>query len=130
MRDLPAPLRHDPVSNAIIYGEESFNVKPDEYAPYYKHVRDSVGRYWFTMMASSYAQRGYLTERVESVSVRFLVQRDGAITDIRTIAGSGDPVFESICLRAIRSANPLRPFPTYIEENELKLVFNFHRPLR
>jgi len=130
MPRLPATLHHDANSNAILYGEPSFNIRPDEYAPYYKHVRDRIGRFWFTMMASFYAQRGYLVDRVESVMVRFEVARDGTIKQIETIAGSEDPLFESICLRAIRAAKPLRPLPDYVSEPELKILFRFVRPVR
>jgi len=130
MDRLPAPLHRDTRSNAILYGDESFNVKPDQYAAYYKHLRDSVGRYWFTLMASFYAQRGYLVERVQSIAIRFDVDRSGNITNIRTLVEGKDPLFESICLRALRSASPLRPLPKYVTEPKLKIVFNFVRPIR
>lgn len=127
MDRLPAPLHHDPVANAVLYGNETFNIKPDRYAPYYKYVRDHIGRYWFTMMASFYAQRGYMVERIDYVVIRFTIRRDGIITDVRTITGSQDPVFESICLRSIQTAR-LAPLPSYVTEPELRIIFNFARP--
>ncbi len=40
-----APFFEDNISNAPIHGQESFNVKKHEYAPYYKHIRDKISRY-------------------------------------------------------------------------------------
>ena len=129
MDRLPASLHYDPAANAVLYGEESFNIRPDEYAPYYKYVRDHVGRYWFTMMASFYAQRGYEVKQVEHVVVRFTIERDGTVANLKTVMGTEDPVFESICLRSIQAAGQFAPLPAYVAEPRLKIIFNFMRPL-
>lgn len=57
--------------------------------------------------------------------VGFRIQRNGRITDIRILQGSGDYLYDQSCLRAVTLANPLPPLPYDFPKRSLGVGFAF-----
>jgi len=57
--------------------------------------------------------------------VHFRIQRNGRITEIRILDGSGDYLYDQSCLRAVTLSNPLPPLPFDFSKQSLGVGFAF-----
>ncbi|HHT9152943.1 MAG TPA: hypothetical protein ACFYEM_05345, partial [Candidatus Hypogeohydataceae bacterium YC40] len=88
------PLMDAAEANAPGEGEPSFNVKKDEYAPYYKHIRDRISWYWYL----GYGTRQEIkleTEDNKPIIVEFKVYPEGLAKDVKIVQEAGNHLLAS-----------------------------------
>ena len=108
------PYFEDNISNASLAGKETFNIKKNEYAPYYKHIRDRITRYWLIQYGTD-ASIKLSTEDYKPVIVRFRVTPSGKITDVEVADAAGNELLSSKIRLSIQNTI-LKKFPKYIDE--------------
>ncbi|MFH1258969.1 MAG: TonB family protein [Elusimicrobiota bacterium] len=67
---------------------------------------------------------GYYKDQT-TAQVKFLVQRDGKITDVEIEKSSGDGFFDQSALRTVIYSDPLPPLPLEYPENKLGIHVRF-----
>ncbi len=118
-------LFEDTISNAVIPGAPSFNVKRHEYADYFKHIRDRISLYWFL----GYGTRAEIkleTRDDKPIIVEFKVLPDGSIDGVKIVDDAGNFNLASRLVSSIKNAAPLNPFPSHIKEPSIDVRFNFY----
>ena len=60
------------------------------------------------------------------VTIRFTIQRSGAITDITILNGSGVPPFDFAAKKAIELSSPLNPLPKDFPNNSERVTCMFY----
>ncbi|MCF6156927.1 MAG: energy transducer TonB [Candidatus Brocadia sp.] len=118
-------LFEDTISNAVIPGAPSFNVKKHEYADYFKHIRDRISLYWFL----GYGTRAEIkleTRDDKPIIVEFKVLPDGSIDGVKIVDDAGNFNLASRLISSIKNAAPLNPFPSNIKEPSIDVRFNFY----
>lgn len=128
IRDIPvgdnAPFFEDNISNVPIRGEESFNVKKHEYAPYYKHIRDQISWYWLLQYGTD-ASINLVTNEYKPVIVEFRVLPSGRIVDVTIVNSAGNELLSSKVQKSIQNT-VLNKFPEYVKEKYINVRFNFY----
>ncbi len=119
-------MSYAPVNSAAGSGGLSFGEGGDfgdKYSWYVAAVRNRISSNWLLSTISPQirsAPRVYMT---------FVIQRDGAITDIQTTQSSGIPEVDRSALRAVLASSPLNPLPRDYSGGSVKVefYFDFHR---
>jgi outer membrane biosynthesis protein TonB len=128
IKDIPtgdnAPFFEDNISNAPIRGQESFNVKKHEYAPYYKHIRDKISWYWLLQYGTD-ASINLVTSDYKPVIVEFRVLSSGRIVDVVIVNSAGNELLSSKVQKSIQNT-VLNKFPEYVNEKYINVRFNFY----
>jgi len=119
-----APFFEDNISNAPIQGQESFNVKKHEYAPYYKHIRDKISWYWLLQYGTD-ASINLVTNDYKPVIVEFRVLPSGKIVDVTIANSAGNQLLSSKVQKSIHNTI-LNKFPEYVNEKHINVRFNFY----
>jgi outer membrane biosynthesis protein TonB len=119
-----APFFEDNISNAPIQGQESFNVKKHEYAPYYKHIRDKISWYWLLQYGTD-ASINLVTNDYKPVIVEFRVLPSGKIVDVTIANSAGNQLLSSKVQKSIQNTI-LNKFPEYVNEKHINVRFNFY----
>jgi len=67
------------------------------------------------------------TNRLKKIAtmVMFVIERDGTLTEIKLERGSGDPIFDESCIRAITVTRRLPPLPEEFTSPRLKIHLEF-----
>lgn len=59
------------------------------------------------------------------VYVRFVIHRNGTVSDLNTVYSSGDAAMVAAAWNGIQKAAPFRHFPRHFKGKEIRLQFNF-----
>lgn len=118
------PYFEDTISNAPVKGKESFNIKKHEYAPYYKHIRDRITRYWLIQYGTDASIR-LVTTDYKPVIVKFKVLPSGKIDNVSIADSAGNELLSSKVKISIQNTI-LNRFPDYIDEGYINVKFNFY----
>lgn len=118
-----APLFEDNISNALMRGAESFNVKKHEYAPYYKHIKDKIRLYWLLQYGTD-ASINQVTKDYKPIVVTFKVFPSGKIMNVEITDSAGNELLASKIRISIRNTD-LNKFPDYIDEKHIDVKFSY-----
>ena len=97
----------------------SLDTRETKYASYFARIKRQIELSWDY---PSEAQRKGITGEL---TLRFQISRDGNLTNIRLINGSGYNVLDEAALQAVKSAAPYYPFPVTIDRETLAILANF-----
>ena len=97
----------------------SLDTTETKYASYFARIKHQIQRVWD--YPEEAARRGISGE----LTLRFQIQRDGDLLDVRLIEGSGSELLDFAAIRAIKSAAPFYPFPVTIEKNKISILATF-----
>jgi TolA protein len=87
-----------------------------EFIAYRQQVIDAIKARWTNVIA----RPGLVA------TVRFQIDRDGAVTGIHLVQDSGSPAFDASAIRAVELANPLAPPPGRYAEQFRDFQMEFH----
>jgi hypothetical protein len=118
-----APLFEDNISNALMSGAESFNVKKHEYAPYYKHIKDKIRLYWLLQYGTD-ASINQVTKGYKPIVVTFKVFPSGKIMNVEITDSAGNELLASKIRISIKNTD-LNKFPDYIDEKHIDVKFSY-----
>jgi len=119
-----APFFEDNISNSLITGAESFNIKKHEYAPYYKHIKDKIRLYWLLQYGTD-ASINQVTNDYKPVIVTFKALPSGKIGDVRIVDSAGNELLASKVQVSIQNTI-LNKFPEYIDEKYINVKFSYY----
>lgn len=119
-----APFFEDNISNALIQGEPSFNIKKHEYAPYYKHIRDKISWYWLLQYGTD-ASINLVTNDYKPVIVEFRALPSGKIVNVVITNSAGNELLASKIQKSVQNT-VLNKFPEYVNEEHINVRFNFY----
>ena len=97
----------------------SLDTTETKYASYFARIKHQIERVWD--YPEEAARRGISGE----LTLRFQIQRDGDLMDVRLIEGSGSELLDFAAIRAIKSAAPFYPFPVTIEKEKISILATF-----
>lgn len=117
-------IYEDTISNAPLYGEESFNVQRHEYAEYFQHIRDKIAWYWFLSYGHDQSIKLETRNRLPII-IEFKVLPSGMMDDVEIIDEAGNSLLAARIQQAIQ-ATRLKEFPPYIKEDFIDVRFNFY----
>ncbi|NGZ04866.1 MAG: energy transducer TonB [Magnetococcales bacterium] len=105
--------------------EETVNLdtpKP-RYTTYFARLKERVQQGW---IYPAEAKRAGLSG---TLSLRFTIERNGMITDIRVLNSSGVPILDEAALQAVRNLSPFLPLPEdwELERLHVKTIFEYVR---
>ncbi len=97
----------------------SLDTTETKYASYFARIKHQIQRVWD--YPEEAARRGISGE----LTLRFQIQRDGDLMDVRLVEGSGSELLDFAAIRAIKNAAPFYPFPVTIEKNKISILATF-----
>lgn len=97
----------------------SLDTRETRYASYFARIKRQIELVW---NYPNEAQRKGITGEL---TLRFQISRDGNLTNIRLINGSGYNILDEAALQAVKSAAPYYPFPVTIDRETLAIRANF-----
>jgi len=97
----------------------SLDTRETKYASYFARIKRQIELSWDY---PNEAQRKGITGEL---TLRFQISRDGNLTNVRLINGSGYNVLDEAALQAVKSAAPYYPFPVTIDRETLAILANF-----
>jgi len=91
----------------------SLNTKEPAYISYFNRIKQAIEQNWqYPELALRYGLQGRL-------SLEFAVGSSGELEQLRIVRSSGSQLLDDEALRAIKSAAPFPPIPTWIRGNPL-----------
>ena len=103
-----SPYRfHNPVGGLDTpTGSLSFDTKGFDWGDYARRIYWIIWSNWHARMPPAIytGQKGVVT-------VRFVIERDGTLSEIRILSGSGVPAYDSAASLALEASDPLPPLP-------------------
>ncbi|MFQ5863568.1 MAG: hypothetical protein ACE5IC_10680 [Candidatus Brocadiales bacterium] len=118
------PTYENEDANAPREGQEAFTVAKDEYAPYYRHIRDRITWYW-VLKYGTRAEINLETKKNVPVIIEFKVYPSGVIGAVKVIDEAGNHLLASYIKETIAETR-LNKFPSYVEEEFIDVRFNFY----
>ena len=119
------PMMNAPEANAQGEGSPSFTVRKDEYAPYYRHIRDRISWYWYL----GYATRQEMkleTEENKPIIVEFKVYSEGVVKEAKIVQEAGNHLLASRIKDSIEATH-LDKFSSFgVKEEYIDVRFNFY----
>ena len=110
----------DYIDDEVDNGERiDFNTTNFRYLGYFTSVRKAFEMVW--SYPSEAVRRGLQGE----VRLEFTIQKDGSVSRIRVIEGSGHKILDDAVVDALRLASPFAPLPTNMKKNQLTIVGSF-----
>ncbi len=97
----------------------ALDTRETKYASYFARIKRQIELAWNYPYE---AQRKGITGEL---TLRFQISRDGNLTNVRLINGSGYNVLDEAALQAVKSAAPYYPFPVTIDRETLAILANF-----
>jgi len=103
------------------YGTLSFDTQGFEWGDYARQLYLIIKKNWYDRipLAAYYGQRG-------KVFIRFVIEKDGSITDLAVIRSSEIAPFDRAAENAIRASNPLPPLPPDFPKEREGVTFGFY----
>ena len=100
------------------------NNPDNQYLLYFRRVHRKIQPLWaFPKQLEILMEQG-------DVLVRFVIQKDGRVTDLRVAKPSGHPHFDRLVIAAIRGAAPFDPIPNGLGRKvQIIAPFEFRNPL-
>jgi hypothetical protein len=118
------PLYDNEDGNAPRDGMEAFSVRKDEYAPYYRHIRDRISWYW-VLKYGTRAEINLETNTNSPIIISFKVYPGGEIKAVKIVDAAGNNLLASYISNSIAETR-LNKFPSYVEEEFIDVRFNFY----
>lgn len=118
------PVYEGEDANAPREGQEAFTVMKDEYAPYYRHIRDRITWYWVLKYGTK-AEIKLETKKNTPIIIEFKVYPNGEIKSVHVVEEAGNHLLASYIKETI-SETRLKKFPSYVEEEFIDVRFNFY----
>lgn len=119
------PMMDAAEANARGEGLPSFTVRKDEYAPYYRHIRDRISWYWYL----GYATRQEMkleTEENKPIIVEFKVYSEGVVKEAKIVQEAGNHLLASRIKDSIEATH-LDKFSNFgVKEEYIDVRFNFY----
>ncbi|HHT9133054.1 MAG TPA: hypothetical protein ACFYED_11320 [Candidatus Tripitaka californicus] len=119
------PMMEAPEANAQGEGSPSFTVRKDEYAPYYRHIRDRISWYWYL----GYATRQEMkleTEENKPIIIEFKVYSEGVVKEAKIVQEAGNHLLASRIKDSIEATH-LDNFSRFgVKEEYIDVRFNFY----
>jgi TonB family protein len=103
------------------YGTLSFDTKGFDWGDYARQLYLIIKKNWYDRIpiAAYYGQKG-------KVFIRFVIEKDGSITDLAVIRSSEISPFDRAAENAIRASNPLPPLPSNFPKTSEGVTFGFY----
>jgi TonB family protein len=103
------------------YGTLSFDTKGFEWGDYARQLYLIIKKNWYDRIpiAAYYGQKG-------KVFIRFVIEKDGSITDLAVIRSSEISPFDRAAENAIRASHPLPPLPSNFPKEREGVTFGFY----
>lgn len=103
------------------YGTLSFDTKGFDWGDYARQLYLIIKKNWYDRIpiAAYYGQKG-------KVFIRFVIEKDGSITDLAVIRSSEITPFDKAAENAIRASNPLPPLPSNFPKDAEGVTFGFY----
>jgi TonB family protein len=103
------------------YGTLSFDTKGFDWGDYARQLYLIIKKNWYDRIpiAAYYGQKG-------KVFIRFVIEKDGSITDLAVIRSSEISPFDRAAENAIRASNPLPPLPSHFPKTSEGVTFGFY----
>ncbi|MHC4196528.1 MAG: hypothetical protein ACYSRP_01275 [Planctomycetota bacterium] len=117
------PIYDSKDGNAALNGDEAFSVAKDEYAPYYRHIRDRVSWYW-VLKYGTRAEINQETKPNTPIIIAFKVYPSGKVGNVKIVDTAGNNLLSSYIRDSITETR-LNEFPSYVEEEFIDVRFNF-----
>lgn len=119
------PMMNAAEANAQGEGSPSFTVRKDEYAPYYRHIRDRISWYWYL----GYATRQEMkleTEENKPIIIEFKVYSEGVVKEAKIVQEAGNHLLASRVKDSIEATH-LDNFSRFgVKEEYIDVRFNFY----
>ncbi|MCI0568509.1 MAG: energy transducer TonB [Acidobacteria bacterium] len=102
------------------YGTLSFDTKGFDWGDYARQLYLIIKKNWYDRIpiAAYYGQKG-------RVFIRFVIEKDGSITDLAVLRSSDIAPFDRAAENAIRASNPLPPLPPNFPKEAEGVTFGF-----
>jgi TonB family protein len=103
------------------YGTLSFDTKGFDWGDYARQIYLIIKKNWYDRIpiAAYYGQKG-------KVFIRFVIEKNGSITDLAVIRSSEISPFDRAAENAIRASNPLPPLPAKFPNPREGVTFGFY----
>ncbi len=103
------------------YGTLSFDTKGFDWGDYARQLYLIIKKNWYDRIpiAAYYGQKG-------RVFIRFVIAKNGSITDLAVIRSSEITPFDKAAENAIRASNPLPPLPSNFPKDAEGVTFGFY----
>lgn len=111
-------------SNAPREGKEAFAVKKDEYAPYYRHIRDRITWYW-VLRYGTRQEIKLETENNLPIIVEFKIYPEGVAKEVKIVQEAGNHLLASYVKDTVADTR-FKQFPPYVKEEYIDVRFNFY----
>ncbi|MFQ5956538.1 MAG: hypothetical protein ACE5KK_02060 [Candidatus Brocadiales bacterium] len=118
------PMYENKDANAPMEGQEAFTVMKDEYAPYYRHIRDRITWYWVLKYGTK-AEINLETKNNIPIIIEFKVYPNGRIGTVKVVEEAGNHLLASYIRETIAETR-LNKFPSYVDEEFIDVRFNFY----
>jgi len=114
----------NPIASRLNTGEVSFDTAAWDLGPYARKVQELVHSNWHVpQVQAELGQPGW-------VAIRFVVHKDGSLTDLQVVRKSVIPSYNQSALDALRASNPLPPLPSEVTVPEIRGLFRFFYNMR
>ena len=102
------------------YGTLSFDTKGFDWGDYARQLYLIIKKNWYDRIpiAAYYGQKG-------RVFIRFVIEKNGSITDLAVLRSSDIAPFDRAAENAIRASNPLPPLPPNFPKDAEGVTFGF-----
>jgi len=102
------------------YGTLSFDTKGFDWGDYARQLYLIIKKNWYDRIpiAAYYGQKG-------RVFIRFVIEKNGSITDLAVLRSSEIAPFDRAAENAIRASNPLPPLPPNFPKDAEGVTFGF-----
>ena len=103
------------------YGTLSFDTKGFDWGDYAREIYLIVKKNWYDRIpiAAWYGQKG-------KVFIRFVIEKDGTITDLALLRSSDVSPLDRAAENAIRASSPLPPLPGNFPKDREGVTFGFY----
>lgn len=108
--------------DVIDMGDEavvSLNTKAFMYVDYFNSIKRAVELVW------TYPEEAILSGASGRALIRFTLDKDGVLVDVRLLRSAGRKIFDDEALLAIKVAAPYKPFPASLNKKRLHIIGAF-----
>lgn len=114
----------NPIASRLNTGKVSFDTAGWDLGPYARKVQELVQSNWHVpQVQAELGQPGW-------VAIRFVVHKDGSLTDLQVVRKSAIPSYNQSAIDALRASNPLPPLPPEVTIPEIRGLFRFFYNMR
>ena len=120
-QDRPQPAANNPATHRQVFREETVDLgnRDSRFIPYLVKTREKINRLWV------YPKQAYEHREAGIVIVRFSINRNGRLHQIRIEESSGVAALDQGALNVIRAAAPFHPFTRDMKLSRLHIIATF-----